>query len=117
MILVVEDDADTAELMVMLLDRSGWQSMAVTNAQDALDVLSTVKPDLLILDYMLPDRDGLEVLKTVKGDEFLSDVPVVFYSAHDGTEVRAAAEAHGAAKWVRKGTGIGNLLNAVAAAC
>lgn len=117
MILVVEDDTDTAELLVTLLERSGYPAFAVTRGQDALDVMGMVRPSGMVLDFLLPDMTGLDVLKAIKHNDDLKYVPVVFYSAAEDTTIRADAEAAGAAHWIRKGTGVGNLLVALADHC
>lgn len=81
MILVVDDHTDTCDALQMLLQRRGYQVQCVHSGYGAIAWMRQRKPDLVILDSMLPGMTGMEVLRAMRADGYLSDVPVVFYSA------------------------------------
>ncbi|MBD2093962.1 response regulator [Trichocoleus sp. FACHB-591] len=65
-ILVVEDDSDTAELFSLLLSQARTQVRVAGTARDALEVLQSFEPDILITDIQLPDGDGYDLLKQIR---------------------------------------------------
>ena len=67
-ILVVDDEPDIAELLRLCLERSGYDVLTALNAQEAVDVAMSERPDLITLDVLLPDQDGFAVLERLKGD-------------------------------------------------
>ncbi len=81
LILVVEDNDDVRDIITIYLRRNGY---AVTEAPDgmaAVDVLSTLKPNVILLDVLLPKLDGIEVLKRLRESESGKSIPVVMMSA------------------------------------
>jgi DNA-binding response OmpR family regulator len=62
-ILVIEDNADTLDLVCTILRNAGFETDGVTNADAAVDYMNTRIPDLLVIDYMLPDVDGFTTLQ------------------------------------------------------
>jgi DNA-binding response OmpR family regulator len=76
-ILVVEDDSEISEVIYQYLDRDGFKVSSTNNAKDALDLLHEVKPDLIILDILLPDMDGIELCKELRKT---TAVPIIFIS-------------------------------------
>lgn len=80
-ILVVEDDEDIVELVKYNLSKEGYRVEAVTTGEAALRSVRARKPDLIVLDLMLPGADGLEVCKILKGSEPSAGVPVVMLTA------------------------------------
>jgi len=77
-ILIVDDETNIVELEKLYLRREGYQVESAGNACDALALSSSFKPDLIILDIMLPDRDGLEVCKQIRTN---NNVPILMLSA------------------------------------
>lgn len=77
-ILIVDDEANIVELEKLYLRREGYQVESAGNACDALALSASFNPDLIILDIMLPDRDGLEVCKQIRIN---NDVPILMLSA------------------------------------
>lgn len=80
-ILVVEDDADCRELVESLLSSAGYDVIGAKTAVDALCVVERVRPDLVILDLMLPDVSGHEVARHLANDWRAFDVPIIVLSA------------------------------------
>jgi two-component system phosphate regulon response regulator PhoB len=80
-ILVVEDDEDIRELVRFNLVREGHRVFAVSTGEEALDLARKERPDLIVLDLMLPGMDGLEVCKILRGEPATSEIPIVIVSA------------------------------------
>nr|WP_155390324.1 response regulator transcription factor [Catellatospora paridis] len=83
-LLVVEDDPNILELLSASLRFAGFEVKAVGDGATALDAAAKVRPDLVVLDVMLPDLDGFEVIKQLRQDR--GRVPVVFLTARDATD-------------------------------
>lgn len=80
-ILLVEDDAAIAKLVRFKLENNGFKVTTVSNGRDALDWLKENRPDLALLDVMMPEMDGVETLARMKDDEALRDIPVIMLSS------------------------------------
>jgi DNA-binding response OmpR family regulator len=80
-ILAIEDDTDLCELLEYNLTRSGYEVRILHSLQGALDAVKAIRPDLLILDVMLPDGDGFDFCRTLKADAEVRQTPVLFLTA------------------------------------
>ncbi len=80
-ILVVDDEEDILELVRHHLIKDGYEVVAADSGENALDKIREVKPDLVILDLMLPGLDGLEVSKRFKGNPELQHIPIIMLTA------------------------------------
>jgi DNA-binding response OmpR family regulator len=80
-VLVVEDDADIAQLLVHYLDKAGLTTEVVTSGRDALAAIASRPPDLLVLDLMLPQVDGLEVCRLTRSNEATASIPIIMLTA------------------------------------
>lgn len=89
-ILVVEDEEDVQELIQYNLRKHGYQCESALDGKTALSKANLYKPDLVLLDLMLPRLDGLQVCRTLKGDSALSKIPVIILTAK-GTELDIVA--------------------------
>ena len=88
LILIVDDNVDTCTLLIRLLKKVGHQVECVESGQAAIEYLSESEtPDLIILDYMMPDMDGVEVLKIVRADPKHNKTPIAFYTASDDVQL------------------------------
>jgi two-component system, OmpR family, alkaline phosphatase synthesis response regulator PhoP len=79
-VLVVEDETSIASFVALYLKNAGYRVQTVGTGQDALDTLSRERPDLIVLDLMLPDIDGIEVCRRVRRG---SDIPILMLTARD----------------------------------
>lgn len=85
MIYYVEDDANIRDLALYALKQAGFEAQGFSGAAGFFEQCLAVKPDLILLDIMLPEVDGLEILRQVREDGDLFDVPVMMLTAK-GTE-------------------------------
>ena len=81
-ILVVDDDASLAEMLTIVLRQEGFGSRMVTRGDEALEAFHAYRPDLVLLDLMLPGRDGIDVCKEIRAE---SGVPIVMLTAKSDT--------------------------------
>ena len=101
-ILVVEDDADIASLIVHYLSPAGYDSEVVATGSDALAAARRRPPDLIILDRMLPGLDGLEICRALRADVELATVPILMLTARAAEVDRIAGFETGADDYVTK---------------
>jgi DNA-binding response OmpR family regulator len=80
-IVLIEDDADLYALLKYNLEKEGFGLAGSQTGRGALDLCRRVRPDLVLLDIMLPDSDGLDICKGIRNDSELATVPVIFLTA------------------------------------
>jgi two-component system phosphate regulon response regulator PhoB len=84
-ILIIEDEQDIAELISYNLKQAKFDTMTLYSGQHVISQARNYKPDLILLDLMLPDLDGLEICKQLKKDKNLINIPIIIVTAK-GTE-------------------------------
>ena len=80
-ILCVEDEPEMIDLIRLILGRRGFEVKGATGGVEGLKMLHKEKPDLILLDLMMPDMDGWEVYQQIKADEKTRDIPVIVVTA------------------------------------
>lgn len=80
-VVIADDDELLVKLLTHKLSQMGIEVASAYDGESGLELISTVQPDLVILDGMMPGMDGLEVLKRLKQDEDTKNIPVIFLSA------------------------------------
>lgn len=80
-ILVVDDDKEITRLLRSYLEQAGYEVVVAHNGEMALHILRRDRPDLLVLDLMLPDRDGWDITQLIRGDATLADTPIIMLTA------------------------------------
>ncbi|KAB2905328.1 MAG: response regulator [Anaerolineae bacterium] len=80
-ILVVDDDVDSLKLIGLMLQRQGYEVVAANAGQPALQKAYHEKPDLIILDVMMPDMDGYEVCRRLRAEPITSEIPIIMFTA------------------------------------
>lgn len=98
-VLVVDDDRVIQQLLEVNLELEGYEVVATAaDGKEALEKIAELKPDLVILDIMMPKMDGLEVCRRLRADPDLADIPVILLSARaqdmdirEGLEIGASA--------------------------
>ena len=104
-ILVVDDDPATCRALIGLLRLEAHMVKAVRDGQEALRALSDQRPDVIVLDMMMPHLDGIALLAAMRADPALAAVPVVVYTAVDDEMRRQQAGRFQAHAYVIKGSG------------
>ncbi len=101
--LVVDDEQTLAELVGLALRYEGWDVRAVHDGASAITAARDFRPDLIVLDVMLPDIEGFEVLRRIRSDSAdTTPVPVLFLTARDAVEDRIAGLTAGGDDYVTK---------------
>jgi DNA-binding NtrC family response regulator len=99
-ILIVEDDADSAEFLRLMLEREGYMVRAAATAKHALEELSSWKPEIILMDLMLPDVEGMDLLTDVRRISPATQVIVV--SGHGSIAIAVEAMESGALSFIEK---------------
>ncbi len=101
-VVVVEDDVDIAELVAFNLERQGWSCTLVHHGCDGLEMIQRSRPDLVILDVMLPGMDGMQIFRSMKENEMTRGIPVIFLTARGELDDRLEGLSLGADDYVTK---------------
>ena len=99
LVLVVDDEDSILEAVTFNLEHEGYRAHSATNGEESIRVFEATQPDLVILDYMLPDKSGLEVCRAMRA---IADVPVLFLTARDELEDKVLAFESGADDYLSK---------------
>ncbi len=100
-VFVIEDDQNINKLMTLSLG-SGYDITQLFDGREAIQKIKYQKPDLVVLDLMLPGMDGLEICETIKKDQLLRDITVIIVSALDATTNRFKGIKYGADYYIKK---------------
>jgi CheY-like chemotaxis protein len=103
-ILVVEDDPDTNEILSKLLRSYGHRTTCAFTGEGALAVIGSARPELVILDIMMPGMDGMEVLRTIRSSRRFATIPVILFSAVADAAFQEQAKLMGATDYWVKGS-------------
>ncbi len=80
-ILVVDDDKEIVRILRAYLEKAGYNVLTAYDGETALHVMRSDRPDLVVLDLMLPDRDGWDITRIVRGDPALAATPIIMLTA------------------------------------
>jgi len=100
-VLIVEDDADTRDVLRTALESEGFTVMGAEDSVLALSALSSIRPDVIVVDLMLPRFDGISLIRWIRNDPESVKIPIVAMTAHGDFYLRQAERA-GANLTVRK---------------
>ncbi len=114
-ILIVDDDPMVRQLVRMTLAEL-YECVEAPDGETALDMLETVRPDAIVLDWVLPGMSGLSVFKRLKRYQEYRDIPVVIMSARGEEQTRAAAQEVGTAGYLAKPFDVNELRSTLAQA-
>jgi len=101
-ILVVDDDKEVVRLMRAYLEQAGYEVLVAYDGESAVHNLRSEKPDLLLLDLMLPDRDGWDITRLVRSDPALAHTPIIMLTARVGDTDKIIGLEIGADDYVTK---------------
>ncbi len=102
LILLVEDDFLSAQLIQHLLVRSGFTVRLASTVNDGFLLALELKPDLILLDVLLPDGDGFTLCEAIKAEPSLTQIPVIFVTSLDDVESRIRGLSIGAVDFIQK---------------
>ena len=101
-VLVVEDFEDNRFMMRRLLEMSGYHVVEAVNGNQAVELATSTRPDIILMDLSLPQLDGLAATRRIRSQDGLGRVPIVAVSAHDSADFHAEALAAGCNEYVTK---------------
>ncbi len=112
-VLIADDDEAMIRLLTHILGTMGLEVLAEDNGLSALNTAKREKPDLLIIDLMMPQLDGFGVLMRLYGDDPPFGSPVIILTAQDPAEYRHIAESLGAVRFIEKPFHLDGLMSTV----
>lgn len=101
-VLVVDDELDMLMVIKLRLEASGYEVVTATDGLEGLNTARRVKPDLIVLDVMLPKMNGYKVSRFLKYDEEYKHIPIVMLTALAGEEDRSTGIETGANAYITK---------------
>jgi CheY-like chemotaxis protein len=110
-ILLVEDNNDVRELLALFIKRLGYQVFETATGVEAIDLASTVRPDLILMDLRLPEMNGAEATVSLKANPLTRDIPLLIITASGASADRRRVLDAGAAEILLKPTDITTLSN------
>lgn len=112
-VLLIEDEPNILEAIRFLLTRDGWRVDTHSDGADALETIIRARPDLVILDVMLPGRSGMDVLRDLRDVPSMMRLPVLMLTARGQARDRDLAEQAGASRFMTKPFSNADVLAAV----
>jgi len=103
-ILIVDDDVDTLKLVGLMLERQGYDISVASNGAQGLRKAASDKPDLILLDVMMPDMDGYEVTQRLRSDPKLAHIPIIMFTAKSMLDDKVAGFEAGVDDYLTKPT-------------
>ncbi len=80
-VICIEDEPEMIDLIKLILGRKGFDLIGAIGGREGIETVRRLKPDLVLLDLMMPDMDGWEVYQQMKADDALKDIPVIVVTA------------------------------------
>ncbi|MGC9419731.1 MAG: response regulator transcription factor [Rhodovulum sp.] len=101
-VLLIEDEPNIIEAIRFILSREGWRVDTHSDGMTAFGRVAEVRPDIVILDVMLPGRSGFDILRDIRADTGLNGLPVLMLTAKGQVKDREMAERMGASRFMAK---------------
>ena len=101
-ILIVDDIPDTVQLLRDWLENHNYKATGVTSSLQALEIAVEQKPDLILLDVMMPKMDGMETCRRLKANPQTSSIPVILVTAKNPSDARSEGMMAGAIDYITK---------------
>jgi len=95
-VLIIDDEFGVADVLSFALEDAGYRTVTAVNGRDGLKKAAENKPDLIVLDFMMPIMDGPATLKAIRGSSELSHVPVIMISSIDEDGVKESCKGYSA---------------------
>lgn len=81
-VMIVDDEGDLLEVTGKRLEISGYSVIPLSSGARALEIARSRKPDIILLDIVMPGKNGCEICKELKADQTTRDIPIILFSAH-----------------------------------
>lgn len=103
-ILIIDDEVDLVNLVKMRLELHNYHIIPLYTSKRSLEITKREKPALILLDIMMPDKDGYEVCRELKSDEATRDIPIILFTAKPEQKkyLKTGAESIGADDYILK---------------
>jgi len=112
-VLIIEDEEDAAELFAEMMRVSGFRVVKTSKSTPAISLMSSEKPDVILLDIMMPEISGLDILRQMRREPELANIPVIVITAKSmPSDIKNGMEA-GASTYLTKPVGFLELKDAV----
>lgn len=102
LVLAIDDDNDLLLLIKKVLEKTGIRLITANNGEQGINMIRDGKPDLVLLDLIMPGLDGLSILRQLKADETIADVPIMIITAHSKKDFIMQAMKHGVQDYIIK---------------
>lgn len=112
---LLEDDDNIRDLIIYALNNQGFDSIGFSNYKDLYTTISNNPPDLIILDIMLPEKDGYTILKEIKSSKNLDHIPIIMLSAKESELDKVKGLDMGADDYITKPFGVMELISRIKA--
>src|SRR4030042_1499026 len=103
-ILIVDDDLDTLRLVGLMLQHQGYRIIAASSGVQAIALTQGDRPDMILLDIMMPEMDGYEVARKLRADPATSDIPIIMFTAKTQVDDKVQGFEAGADDYLTKPT-------------
>ena len=114
-LLLIEDEPNIIEAISFILSRDGWSVRAHSDGTNAVEAASRLKPDVIILDVMLPGKSGYDILREIREEPDIAGIPVLMLTARGQSKDRELAEKAGASRFMTKPFSNADVVEAVRA--
>jgi two-component system, OmpR family, alkaline phosphatase synthesis response regulator PhoP len=112
-VLVVDDDEDTLMIYDKILAKAGYKILKARNGDESLSKAKDARPDIIVMDIMMPKSDGMSAILKLKSDERTRHIPVVVATSLEEPEDQTVARNLGVAGYIIKRSDMGNLLEKI----
>lgn len=103
-ILCVDDEPTQLILLKFAFERAGFTVLRANDGQEAVELTTQHRPDIILMDLMMPVKDGYQATVEIKAEPSLAHIPIVLYTAYDREVLAEQAKLAGAAEIIRKTT-------------
>ncbi|GLY00362.1 MULTISPECIES: response regulator [Actinoplanes] len=110
-VLIADDDPGTRDLIAFFLRKAGYRTITAEDGRDALEVLGEVRPDLVVLDMVMPELDGVSLCSRIQADAATAGVPVIMMSGKATRDDIMSAFDSGAVEYLDKPVVPGDLVS------
>jgi|Deesub1362B_J571_1020462.scaffolds.fasta_scaffold11128_2 CheY-like chemotaxis protein len=113
-ILIVDDNEEIAHLVSIILGREGYEVEIALNGDECIEKLNSFRPDLILMDYFMPGKDGVKVSKLIKNDKKFKNIPIILFTIMSIEEgLHEAVKEAGAVDYIQKPFNINKMVEKV----